>query len=201
MKKISTLFVLLSVLLIASNFFIVSCPDDDDDATPTPTNTPTVTPTPEPDIIPGEKMYNLFIRDTFKTCSDQYGEPDSYDCFEGLCIAMYIDPFLFLGLTDSNNNSDLDDSDIINAIGITNFTYWYGKTAGGNGIGSSRDSIIGEFGPCEYSDIDECTYPSIGIWWAFVNSAECDLVMVQRPFGAGSEIFHEKAIEHIKALQ
>ena len=60
MKKLSTLFVLLGILLIASNFCIVSCPDDDDDDAGEPTPTPTATPTQQYHSISGTVYDNIY---------------------------------------------------------------------------------------------------------------------------------------------
>ncbi|MFC1853949.1 hypothetical protein ACFL27_27510 [candidate division CSSED10-310 bacterium] len=105
MKKYSVLAIALSFLLfvIMANTMMISC-SDDDDAEATPTPTATATPVSEPDIIPGEKMHELFINDPFSTCRDLYGEPEirgfSNDPPDYYFLLMYFNEELLLSVLD-----------------------------------------------------------------------------------------------------
>lgn len=163
----------IALLILFVSIVIIACPGDDDDD-----NNDSSTP----EIVPGEKMFGLYIDQAFSTCKDLYGSPDSSSLTNNLFYVMYFSPSFSLFVEDANQNSQLDDADPIFRISISNFTNWSGTTSGGNGIGSSLDAIRAEFGDCEVFEDDYCSYFSIGIEWAFLDNTEnCDIVSVQRP--------------------
>jgi len=178
-KTIFLLITLLSCITILSLCFL-ACGDDDDNMEPTPT------PPPDADIIPGYKMHELYLGDPYSTCFKKYGTPliigsgvfSNGDCY---IIIEYRNLGLMIYITDLDCDVELDQNDIIRFISVlTSYTDtpYEGTTYGGNGLGSSLDSIHEEFGECEefreFSESSACYYYSIGIDWFFGYADDLD---------------------------
>lgn len=166
----------------------------------------------DPEIIPGKKLYNLFIDDPFSSCIKLYGRPNKAEMGEcdraNMIVARY-DNFEVL-VTDINNNRRLDKSDTLWSINVYKSAKWDGRTAFGNGIGSSRNEITAEFGSYrlplrtkeKYYQQKRWDYPFWGIGFFFFEEEDddyCDMVTVQKSASKNMRVLRNKVSKSMPA--
>lgn len=144
---------------------------------------PTQMPINKIEIIPGIKIFEIYNSSPFSSVKNRFGNPENSYYIYGAAeyfIVTYKNPIIFsLNVWDDDDNKTLDESDTIFAIIVSDINY-DGTTLGGNGMGSTRNSVIDEFGPCEKSDDYLCEYNSKGISWRF-DKSKCHVITVLNP--------------------
>jgi len=128
-------------------------------------------------IYPGEKLMDLFIDDPFSTCLNKYGDNFNFGFEHGYFHISYLVPEFWLLVEDSDFNGNLDETDSIVLITVWNDSNYSETTEGGNGIGSSCESIENEFGECHDCETI-CPYDDIGIEFGMNRDNKCGLISV-----------------------
>jgi hypothetical protein len=115
-------------------------------------------------IVPGYSLARLDLDAPYSSVREVYGDPDEYAYKDGYIYAYYQrinedaardDPeawHLVVVLND-NGNRDLDDQDLVGQIEVS--APYYGTTSGGNGLESTPQELLDEFGQFDGSSVAE----------------------------------------------
>lgn len=111
------------------------------------------------EIYPGSSCALIPISSSFSSVISLYGQPDNTwpDDTEWINYFAYPDSGIRGAVEDLNYDEVLDDNEPV--IMVVVIPPYPGKTLECNGIGSSKNSILAEFGNCDESDYD----PSVGM--------------------------------------
>lgn len=115
-------------------------------------------------IVPGYSLARLDIDTPYSSVREVYGDPDEYNYKDGYIYAYYQrinedaardDPeawHLVVVLNDQGNH-DLDDADVVGQIEVS--APYYGITSNGNGLDSTPQELLDEFGQFDGSSVAE----------------------------------------------